>query len=243
MHNKLKSFLLIFFLFVFSVKNNFAQKKFTYGVGVDIFQTKLNNVDRESLSDYGHSVPYFTQNDRLGLGINAMVRMPIYKGLGLETGLGLARYQSQFHFEYRHAFSQLWMDKKFNIGLNYLRMPLNLYYNFKISPKSSILISGGVNFKLLLWADDNFDKIVFEEVGLGKIYQRYNSTIINLLGNISYNYVLSKGAKIEIGLIVGQDISCITKRKPKAQAGFGFYRNLRNSHYSQYGLSIKYILP
>lgn len=93
----------------------------------------------------------------------------------------------------------------------------------------------------MLWADDNFDKIVFEKVGLGKIYQRYNSTIFNFLGGIFYNYVLAKGAKIE--LIVGQDISCITKRNPIAPAGFGFYRNLRNSYYSQYGLSVKYILP
>src|SRR5690625_205564 len=145
--NKFTAILIALFS-VFLIPKGFAQKKFTYGVGVVIFKEKLNKVYIEILSDDGHSVPYFTQNDRLGLGINAMVRMPIYKGLGLETGLGIARYQSQFHFEYRHAFSQLWMDKKFNIGLNYLKLPLNLYYDCKISSKSSILISGGVNFKL-----------------------------------------------------------------------------------------------
>src|SRR5690606_21358754 len=240
MHNKLKSFLLIFFLFVFSVKNSFAQKKMTYGLGVDIFQTKLNNVDRESLSDYGHSVPYFTQNDRLGLGINAMVRMPIYKGLGLETGLGLARYQSQFHFEYRHAFSQLWMDKKFNIGLNYLRMPLNLYYNFKISPKSSILISGGVNFKLLLWVEDNFEKIMFEEVLIAKKYRRYEPYIFASHASIAYQYKSNKNT-FEISFNIGKDFNAMAKNKPGFLENFGFYKNLHDATYSQYGISLKYL--
>src|SRR5690625_6461269 len=100
MHNKLKSFLLIFFLFVFSVKNSFAQKKFTYGVGVDIFQTKLNNVDRENFSNYGHSMPGFIQNDQLGFGTTFLVQTPIYKILYFVKELGITYFISQFYFNY-----------------------------------------------------------------------------------------------------------------------------------------------
>ena len=109
--------IILFPFFILLGCTTYAQKKITYGVGLDIFQTKLNNVDRENFSGYGHSVPDFTQNDKLGYSLNGIARVSLYKNLGIETGLGLARYQSQFHFEYYHSFSQQWMDKKFNIHL------------------------------------------------------------------------------------------------------------------------------
>lgn len=218
----------------------FAQKKITYGVGLDIFQTKLNNVDRENFSGYGHSVPGFKQNDRLGFGVNGIAHIPVYKGLGLETGLGLTRYQSQFNFKYYHSFSQQWMDEKFNIGLNYMRIPLNLYYDFSISKKSSIIISGGINFKLLLWADDNFDEIVFEEIGLPNTYKRYQHSILAYNANIAYQYKANNKNSFEIGLNLGKDFNAIAKNNPKYPENFGFYDNLHNATYSQYGISIKY---
>ncbi len=217
-----------------------AQSKITYGVGVDVFQTKLNNVDRENFSGYGHSVPGFKQNDKLGFGVNGVVRIPVYKGLGIETGLGLARYQSLFHFEYYHSFSQQWMDEKLNIGLNYLRVPLNLYYNINVSKKSSIIISGGINMKVLLWANDNFDEIVFEEIGLPNVYKRYQSSILAYNAQVAYQYKASNKSRFEIGLNLGNDYNAMVKNNPKFPENFGFYANLHKAAYYQYGISLKY---
>src|SRR5690625_860758 len=123
MHNKLKSFLLIFFLFVFSVKNSFAKKTFTYGVGVDILQTKLNNVDRENFSNYGHSMPGFIQNDQLGFGTTFLVQTPIYKNLSFETELGITNFNSQFHFNYIRKNTNDSVNTKLNISLFYAKIP------------------------------------------------------------------------------------------------------------------------
>lgn len=237
MNKILKPLLVI--LSILIVENSFAQKKIIYGVGIDIFQTQLNNVDRENFSGYGHSVPYFTQKDRLGFGIKGIARMPIYKGLGVEGELEITRYQSQFHFEYRHVFSHLWMDHKFNIGLNYLRVPLNLYYDFRISSKSSILFSGGVSFKQLLWADDNFEKIMFEEINLPKIYNRYQCSILASQTSIAYQYKSNKNT-FEISFNIGKDFNSMAKNNSTFPENFGFYKNLHDATYSQYGLSLKY---
>src|SRR5690606_26131122 len=218
----------------------YAQKKITYGIGLDIFQTKLNNVDKENFSVYGHSVPGFKQNDKLGFGINGIVRIPVCKGLGVETGLGLAGYRSQFHFEYHHSFSQQWMDKKLNIGLNYLRVPLNLYYDINVSKKSSIIISGRINYKLLLWANDNFDEIVFEKIGLPNVYKRYQSSIFAYNANIAYQYKANSKNTFEVGLSIGSDFNAMAKKHPQFPQNFGFYANLHNATYSQYCISLKY---
>src|SRR5690625_1244519 len=103
--NKITAILIALFS-VFLIPKGFAQKKFTYGVGVDIFQTKLNNVDRENFSGYGHSMPGFIQNDQLGFGATFLVQTPIYKNLSFETGLGITNFNSQFHFDYTHLITR-----------------------------------------------------------------------------------------------------------------------------------------
>src|SRR5690554_8022177 len=132
--------ILIVICWLFIPEQGFAQKKFTYGLGVDVFQTKLNNVDRENFSGYGHSMPGFTQNDQLGFGVIFLAQTPIYKNLSFETGLGITNFNSQFHFNYIDTFVGVIIpiDRKLNISLYYLNLPLKIAYNFPISPSSSI---------------------------------------------------------------------------------------------------------
>src|SRR5690625_3005255 len=166
MHNKLKSFLLIFFLFVFSVKNNFAQKKFTYGLGVDIFQTKFNNVDRENFSGYGHSMPGFTQNDQLGFGATFLAQTPIYKNLSFETGLGITNFNSQFHFKYIRQNTNDSVNTKLNISLFYAKAPLYLTYNLSLNKRSALSFSLGADLRFLFWWKDNYQEIIWEFIYL-----------------------------------------------------------------------------
>ena len=79
-----------------------ALAQIQYGVGIDVFQTQLNGVDRTYFVGYGHSVPGFTQNDRIGWGATYLAVFPISKKFNLETGIGIAHFRSQFHFEYTH---------------------------------------------------------------------------------------------------------------------------------------------
>src|SRR5690625_1820280 len=193
MHNKLKSFLLIFFLFVFSVKNNFAQKKFTYGLGVDIFQTKFNNVDRENFSGYGHSMPGFIQNDQLGFGATFLVQTPIYKNLSFETGLGITNFNSQFHFKYIRKYTTDSVNTKLNISLFYVKVPLFITYNLPLNTQSAINFSLGVDLRFLFWEKDNYQEIIGEFINLTTA--RYNFFITSI--NDKLGYTVNKKYRIE----------------------------------------------
>ncbi len=221
------------------IKSN-AQNKIRYGIGVDQFQTKLNNVDRKTFSGYGHSNPGFKQNNLLGFGINGIIKIPIYKSMGLQTGLGLTRYATQFHFQYYHSFSQQWMDKRFSIGINYANVPLNIYYDIKLTNKSSIIVFGGMNIKLLLWINDNFNDIIFEKINLPNIRQRYESVVYNYNSGVSYKYRFNRHNALEIGINFGRDVNPMVNNKPKHPENFGFYANLHEATYSQYGLFLNY---
>src|SRR5690625_637504 len=239
MHNKLKSFLLIFFLFVFSVKNNFAQKKFTYGVGVDIFQTKLNNVDRENFSGYGHSMPGFIQNDQLGLGATFLVQTSIYKNLSFETGLGITNFNSQFHFDYTHLITRRQIKETLNISLYYINLPFIVGYYFPISPSSKIGTSLGLDTRFLFTYQDNYQDILYETIGGQKGVHRYNKFIFSPKFNISYNLKLKNQQNISLEAKVGYDSNKIINNKTFG-GSWGFYKNLSRASYQYYGISLKY---
>lgn len=223
--------------------NAIAQKKISYGIGIDLFQTKLNNIDRESFSGYGHSVPDFTQSDKLGFGLNGLIRIPIYKTLGIETGLGFTRYSSHFHFQYKHFFTQSWVDARFNIGLQYIKVPFNFYYDFRLSKKSSFNVSCGMNIRLLLWVNDDLEETMVEEIGLPKKPKRYERILYGYSGSLSYRYNLNDKNRIELGLSFARDINPMVNNKPKYPENFGFYANLHEATYSQFGIFLNYFPP
>src|SRR5690625_2294818 len=164
--NKITAILIALFS-VFLIPKGFAQKKFTYGVGVDIFQTKLNNVDRENFSGYGHSMPGFTQNDQLGFGATFLAQTPIYKNLSFETGLGITNFNSQFHFNYIRKNTNDSVNTKLNISLFYAKVPIYLTYNLSLHKRSAISFSLGTDIRFLFLGDDNFQEIINELINLG----------------------------------------------------------------------------
>jgi hypothetical protein len=216
------------------VSTLFAQKKITYGISLDIFQTKLNNVDRENFSGYGHSVPDFTQNDKLGFGASFLASIPVYKNLSFETGLGITNFRSQFHFNYLHPITNSLIDKKLNISLYYLKIPTRITYYVPINVKSKINFSLGTEMKFLLWGQDNYRDILYELVGFET---SYNFFIPSIYATIGYSIKLKNTKRVQIEGYFGQDF----KNTIGKERGFwGFYRNLSSASYHNYGISIKY---
>lgn len=103
------------------VTNSFAQNKIVYGVGLGLFQTKLNQVDREHFSGYGYSAPGFTQNDRPGFAAYLLASKSISKKISFETGLGIRTFRSQFHFNKPQPVNP---PPTLDIALYYLSVPL-----------------------------------------------------------------------------------------------------------------------
>src|SRR5690625_4552440 len=232
--NKITAILIALFS-VFLIPKGFAQKKFTYGVGVDIFQTKLNNVDRESFSGYGHSMPGFIQNDQLGFGATFLVQTPIYKNLSFETGLGITNFNSQFHFDYTHLITRRQIKETLNISLYYINLPFIVGYYFPISPSSKIGTSLGLDTRFLFTYQD----ILYETIGGQKGVHRYNKFIFSPKFNISYNLKLKNQQNISLEAKVGYDSNKIINNKTFG-GSWGFYKNLSRASYQYYGISLKY---
>src|SRR5690554_279065 len=228
--NKITTMLIVI-CWLFIPEQGFAQKKFTYGVGVDIFQTKLNNVDRENFSGYGHSMPGFTQNDQLGFGATFLAQTPIYKNLSFETGLGITNFNSQFHFNYIRKNTNDSVNMKLNISLFYAKVPIYLTYNLSLNKRSALSFSLGADLRFLFWEKDNYQEIIWEFIYLPRA--RYNFFIPSI--NVKLGYTLNK--KYRIDTFIGIDIK---NTVGKERGWWGFYENLSKASYQYYGLSLKY---
>ncbi len=215
-----------------------AQKKWQWGVGIDMFQTQLNNVDRENFSGYGHSVPGFTQNDRLGFGATFLMQCPIYKNLHFETGVGISNFRSQFKFDYIRNLAgiSIPIDRQLDISLYYLRLPLFATYNLRLSPHSTINISLGVNTKFLFAHYDNYQKILVEFIGGQSGIYRYDRLIAAPEIRIGFSKQLNGQNSIRLESFYGFD----TEKFVGNRGWWGFYGNLSTAHYSYYGASLKY---
>lgn len=217
---------------------SFAQKKNTYGVGLDIFQTMLINVDREHFSSYGYSVPGFKQNDRIGFGANFLMQRPIYKNLSFETGLGITSFRSQFKFDYIDNRSSEHIESTLSISLFYLKIPLFATYNFHLNQKSSINLSAGLNLRILCGWHDNYQEIIREFIMLPK--GRYKFIIASPSIALGYTYKLNNNNGLRVEANAGFDLRKFTYGGNLPLYGWGFYRNLASASYQYYGLSVKY---
>ncbi len=231
--------MLIVLCWLFIPEQGFAQKKMTYGVGVDIFQTKLNNVDRENFSGYGHSMPGFTQNDQLGFGATFLAQTPIYKNLSFETGLGITNFNSQFHFNYIRKNTNDSVNTKLNISLFYAKLPIYLTYNLQLNTQSAINFSLGADLRFLFLWQDNYQEIIWEFINLPT--GRYSFIIPSFKAVVGYNFqLLNSNNIIRFEAFFGQDLLKFTFGGNHPLLGWGFYKNLSRASYQYYGISLKY---
>jgi hypothetical protein len=215
----------------------YAQNKTTYGIGLDVFQTRLHNVDRENYNGYGLSSPGFIQNDHMGLGTNFLIVFPINKKINLETGIGISLFRSQFHFDYTYQMPHREERYTLNIALFYAKLPLMLSYNVPIAPKLKLNIAGGFNTRILFASKDNYEDIIATFNGLPKT--RYKLFIFSPQIALGYEHILKNKRKIRFEANAGYDLNNFTY-SDSFILKWGFYENLATANYGYYGMSIKY---
>ena len=228
---KISLFLIL--ILILGITTAYAQRKINYGLGFDIFQTKLNNVP-EAIPGFG-----FKQNDRLGFGVSFLAQAPIYKNLSLETGIGISNFRSQFQFEDFESGSQFQSKTNLNIALYYLNIPLMLSYNFQLNQKSAISLSGGMNTRFLFARKDNYQEIINAYIYLPKDKYRFLITSPQLA--IGYSKLLKNGNKIRLEGNAGFDLQTFTIGKDDLRS-WGFYKHLTHASYTYYGIGLKYFL-
>lgn len=214
---------------------SYSQSKITYGIGFDLFQTKINNLDRVNFKKYGLSVPGFSQNDLLGYGVSFLAKLPLSKRIDLESGLGISTFHSQFHFKYLNNMG----NTKLNISLFYLNIPLFLTYHFPVTSSSAIHTSLGINTKFLFAYYDNFEKIINEAIGGQTGIDRYSQFVYSPQLNIGYSFKFTYMKSIRLDAMAGYDLNKFTNQN-NLRGNWGFYTNVHPSLYSYYGMSLKY---
>ncbi len=216
----------------------FAQNKITYGIGVDVFQTQINNVNNTSFSGIGHSNPGFKQNDRLGFGATYLASIPVSKKMNLETGIGITNFRSQFRFDYTHGITGNQVKANLNIHLIYAKLPLLLSYNIPLAPSSRLNIIFGLNTRLLLLPIDNYQRIIYEFYQVPYFF-KYKIAIVAPQIALGYEHTLKDKRKIRFEANASFDLTSFTNNDSPLLL-WGFYENLATANYGSYGMSVKY---
>lgn len=225
---------MLYILFALPYSELQAQREWQYGLGLDIFQTRIHNVDRENFNGYGHSMPGSKQNDRSGFGAAFLAKRKICKGLYFETGAGLSVFRSRFQFDYMHRIAHIPIEVDLNIMLLYVKLPLLLNYEIPLSERSGLNMSLGVNTRLVGFFWDDFQEGLYELVRVAPY--KYNFLIVSPQVALGYTHQLSGKKSIRIEAFAGNDLNEFVMDRPM----FGFFKNLSTAHYSYYGLGLKY---
>lgn len=221
-------FCLLALLTGLSTKPLLAQNKIVYGIGLGLFQTKLNQVDRENFTYNGYSAPGFKQNDRLGFSAHVLAAKPLWKNISLETGVGMSTFRSQFNFNH----------ETLDIDIYYLNIPLLLDYNIPLNRSSGFNVSLGANIRGLLFWQDNYQDIIEEHIYLGNA-RNYKQFIISPQFALGYSFRFSNETRLRLAGNIGIDAQKAMRVKNEL-SGWGFYSNLSTAYYTYFGLSINY---
>ncbi|OJV53521.1 MAG: hypothetical protein BGO31_01235 [Bacteroidetes bacterium 43-16] len=205
-----------------------AQNKIVYGIGLGLFQTKLNHVDRENFTYKGYSAPGFKQNDRLGFSAHVLAAKPLWKNISLETGVGMSTFRSQFNFN-RETLA---------IDIYYLNIPLLFNYNIPLNPSSGLNVSLGANIRALLFGQDNYQDIIEEHIYLENA-RNYKQFIISPQFALGYSFRFNNETRLRISGNIGVDLQKAMQVKGFL-TGWGFYSNLSTASYAYYGFSVNY---
>lgn len=213
-----------------------AQKKITYGVGLDVFQSKLVNIDKENYSGHFLSVPYYKEKEPIyGLSPTIQVQYDINEKWHLMTGLGYIRHHSQFHFDYTDNWN-LKIETTLINKLHYLTIPILLNYNIWDNSKHSIDIGAGILNKVFIKAQSNFPDIIFEDMYVplqGKSY------VLSSRIEMKYNFAFNSNSKASLLLFLSQDVTSYVSGVRIFQNTF-IHDNLGKSKYLFYGIGFRY---
>jgi hypothetical protein len=214
--------------------NAHAQKRISYGFGIDMNYPYLAKVDQENFSRIGHSWPGFNQKDKLGIGVKFLATMPISRNISLGSEFGITYYSNEFFFDYTEISFPIQVHEELNISLFYVRIPIKFTFHIPSSSRSNFYVTLGLDNRFLWWGIDNYKDITYITGGFETSYNFY---IPSLIASIGYNFNMPDGTVMQLGLNCGFDQKSIVG---KDRGTWGFYENLSSASYQNYGISVNY---
>ena len=202
------------------------------GIGTNISSSRLNSISKKVIHSYGFSGADFDQKLNFEVSPYLQVRMTLKNNLGFELGIGYSTIKHKIELDYYYSFFQKQVNKTLDIKLNYISLPISLLYGIKVSERSKLILSSSLVPKFLVRYKDNFQKIIFEEIGLP--INKYNKRTFEGSFSIGIQRQLVKNNIIELNLFAGKDFNPLNKMR------WGFYSNLYPARNVQFGVGLKY---
>ena len=229
---KLKLLLLISCL-SFNLKT-FAQVNF--GFELNAYKSKLINISPDTIVPHGYSGAKVYQAPSYGIAPALVLRKQIRKNLSLETGLGYWSHKYKLSLRAYNRFYGAEVDSSLNISLKYIQVPILLSYEIPMKGILSLLVSGGIRTKILIYQQDNYQDIKFEDIGFSADFNAYKRIVLAPSVAFAGKWQVTNSNSLELGLFTNLDAT------PFARSAWGFYQNLHPARSIQTGINLRYFL-
>ena len=225
----------IVFTIVISAFALIAHSQSSFGIQIDIGRSTLNRISDDTIVAYGYSGAKHSVKNIFYISPSLRFRKNLNSKISFESGLGYLSLNHQIRLKYNYDFFQTYVDTTLKIHLQYLNIPFAFNYSIPIASKSSLLLTATLNTNILISKKDNFEDILFEEIGWIK-RNWYTKLIFAPSLSIAYQVKLKDSKISELGLYLSNDVNAFVKKED----GWGFYKNLNSSRNLRYGLQLKY---
>jgi hypothetical protein len=165
--------------------------------------------------------------------VAGLMQTPIFQFFEVEYGLGYFLEREKIFIDYNDWFTGEPKVANLNINLHYLEIPIGIRGILFKKLNNQIIVSGNLNPRLLLIGDDNYQNIIFQEIGNPS--RPYNKIII-INGGLSFGFRQRiDNNYFEILAFQSYDLMPMLKKE-----GWGFYKDLYPARNSQVGIKINY---
>lgn len=209
---------------------------FHFGIGGNIAYSTTRNISTEVFSPRGFSGDSFQVMPTIEHAIFGVVQYPISSRLEVELGIGYSNQKEDIRI-YPSAFlpgpiTPHDLEKPLLINNYFLHFPVQLNYAFMQNTTGELAwLNIGISNNFLIAEDNNYNRIIYEQIGLGGEYAPIYQCMPSI--GLTKRYQIGKG-HFDISLFGASSITRLSG------STWGFMKNIEKARNLQGGLQLKY---
>ncbi|MBK0402348.1 outer membrane beta-barrel protein [Adhaeribacter sp. BT258] len=225
----------ILFITLCMLCNFKAMAQVKFGFELNAYSSTFRNISSDSIVPWGYSGAKVTQSPANALAPALILRKDVGKRFSLETGLGYWSNKYKLNLQAYNRWYKATVDSTLNISLKYIQVPVLVNYEIPMKGILSFVFTGGINTKILIHQQDNYQDIIFEKVGLGS-FNKYKRVVLAPSISFAGKWQFNNTNSLELGVFATRDVTPFTGKH------WGFYQNLYPARILQTGIQLKYFL-
>jgi outer membrane protein with beta-barrel domain len=221
---------------IFSVLALIGHSQSSFGIQIEMGVNSLTGISSDTIVPYGLSGAEYSISKDFYASPSLRFRKNIAERFSLETGIGYLPVRNRIHLQFYDDFFSRNVDTNLDIRLHYLSVPVACNYSLPLTTSSSLFLMASVNTYVLISQKDNYEDIIWREIGWIK-RDWYTRIIIVPSLSAGYRADIRGMGMAELGLFASRDVNPFVNDE-----GWGFYKNLLTARNFRYGLQLKYFL-